>query len=215
MPTWRPSSVNRTGGSARRPTCGASPRRCASPSPPRRICPGRCRAGRLVRSPTSSRPGSIRNPRRGPRRGSSPRRSSRSSPRCRTISRSAAARNLLRRMDRRTSLAAGTLLGALVLAALHLWRGIEYWNYSEGVYAYTSRLLLRGGDLYGHTVVAQPPWQFLFGAGALAIRDSLTFLRLAVGVAQLGAGVLAGAAVWRLTEHPWATLIAPALTLLT
>ena len=45
-----------------------------------------------------------------------------------------------------------------------------------------------GGDLYGHIVVAQPPWQFLFGAGALAIHDSLTFLRLAVGIAQLGAG---------------------------
>src|SRR4051795_9748476 len=132
-------------------------------------------------------------------------------------------------MDRRTSLAAGTLLGALVLAALHLWRGIEYWNPSEGVYAYTSRLFLRGGDLYGHTVVAQPPWQFLFGAGgpprpatlavpppppraprqflfgagALAIHDSLTFLRLAVGAAQLAAGVLAAVAVWRLTENPW------------
>ena len=40
-------------------------------------------------------------------------------------------------MARRNALAAGTLLGALVLVALHLWRGIEYWNYSEGVYAYT------------------------------------------------------------------------------
>ena len=34
-----------------------------------------------------------------------------------------------------TALAAGTLLGVLVLVALHAWRGIEYWNYSEGVYA--------------------------------------------------------------------------------
>jgi len=39
-------------------------------------------------------------------------------------------------MARRNALAAGTLVGALVLVALHLWRGIEYWNYSEGVYAY-------------------------------------------------------------------------------
>ena len=84
-------------------------------------------------------------------------------------------------MSRRNALAAGTLLGALVLVALHFQRGIEYWNYSEGVYAYTSRLFLDGGDLYGHIVVAQPPWQFFFGAGALAIHDSLTFLRLAVG----------------------------------
>ena len=36
---------------------------------------------------------------------------------------------------RRNALAAGTLLGALVLVALHFQRGIEYWNYSEGVYA--------------------------------------------------------------------------------
>jgi len=118
-------------------------------------------------------------------------------------------------MARRNALAAGTLIGALVLVALHFWRGIEYWNYSEGVYAYTSRLFAHGGDLYGHIVVAQPPWQFIFGAGALEIHDSLTFLRLAVGLAQLGAGVLAAIAVWRLTENPWATAFAPALTLLT
>jgi hypothetical protein len=118
-------------------------------------------------------------------------------------------------MARRNSLAAATLVGALVLAALHLWRGIEYWNYSEGVYAYTSRLLIEGGDLYGHTVVAQPPWQFLFGGLALEIHDSLTFLRLAVGLAQLGAGVLSAVAVYRLTENPWATIAAPALSLLT
>ncbi|WP_028062657.1 hypothetical protein [Solirubrobacter soli] len=118
-------------------------------------------------------------------------------------------------MARRNALAAATLLGALVLVALHFWRGIEYWNYSEGVYVYTSQLLLHGGDLYGHTVVAQPPWQFLFGAGALGIHDSLTFLRLAVGLAQLGAGVLAAVAVWRLTESPWATIAAPPLMLLT
>src|SRR4051794_3234261 len=118
-------------------------------------------------------------------------------------------------MARRNALAAGTLLGALVLVALHFHRGIEYWNYSEGVYAFTSRQLLQGDDLYGHVVVAQPPWQFLFGAAALAIHDTLTFLRLAVGLAQLAAGVLAGLAVWRLTENRVATAAAPALALLT
>jgi hypothetical protein len=118
-------------------------------------------------------------------------------------------------MSRRNALAAGTLLGVAVLVVLHFHRGIEYWNYSEGVYAYTSRRFLDGGDLYGHIVVAQPPWQFFFGAGALAIHDSLTFLRLMVGLAQLGAGVLAAIAVWRLVENPWATAAAPALSLLT
>lgn len=98
---------------------------------------------------------------------------------------------------------------------LHEWRGLEYWNYSEGVYALTSRLWLDGGDLYGHVVVAQPPWQFFYGAGALAIHDSMTWLRLAVGLAQLGAGVLAAVAVKRLTANPFAIAAAPALTLLT
>src|SRR4051794_41793717 len=64
-------------------------------------------------------------------------------------------------------------------------------------------------------VVAQPPWQFFFGAGVLEVHDSMTFLRLAVGMAQLGAGFLCGVAVWRLTANPWGTFVAPALTLLT
>src|SRR4051812_40124369 len=126
---------------------------------------GRFPAARPAHSSRSSRPASIPSPRHGPPPASSPWPSNRSSRRSRAAGRSGDARNLERRMDRRTSLAAGTLLGALVLAALHSWRGIEYWNYSEGVYAYTSRLFLHGGDLYGHTVVAQPPWEFLFGAG--------------------------------------------------
>jgi hypothetical protein len=83
------------------------------------------------------------------------------------------------------------------------------------VYALTSRLWLDGGDLYGHIVVAQPPWQFFYGAGALAIHDSMTWLRLAVGLAQLGAGVLAAIAVRRLTDNPFAIAAAPALMLLT
>lgn len=83
------------------------------------------------------------------------------------------------------------------------------------MYALTSRMWLDGGDLYGHIVVAQPPWQFFYGAGALALHDSITWLRFAVGLAQLGAGVLAAVAVRRLTDNPLAILAAPALTLLT
>jgi hypothetical protein len=115
----------------------------------------------------------------------------------------------------RGALAGGLGLGAAVLVVLHSWRGDAYWNYSEGVYALTSRLLLRGHDVYGHVVAAQPPWQFLLGAGALGIHDSLGFLRLVVGVALLAAGGLGAVAVWRLTGHRWATALAPALTLLT
>lgn len=113
---------------------------------------------------------------------------------------------------RRAVLALGTLAGAVTLVALHFHRGIEYWNYSEGVYAYTARLL--DAELYAEVVVAQPPWQFLFGAGVLELHDSLTFLRLCVGIAQLGSGLLAAAAVWRLTGSRWATAAAPALALL-
>ncbi len=83
------------------------------------------------------------------------------------------------------------------------------------MYALTSRLWLDGTPLYKQMVVAQPPWQFVYGAAALEIHDSMTFLRLAVGIAQLGAGYLCAVTVWRLTENPLATLAAPALTLLT
>ena len=104
-------------------------------------------------------------------------------------------------MDRRTALAAGTLAGALVLVALHVWRGIEYWNYSEGVYVYTSQLLLHGGDLYGHTVVAQPPWQFLFGAGALGIRSIPTVMVFRQGILLFRqAGALPGSALDEIVE---------------
>src|SRR3954452_5773909 len=115
----------------------------------------------------------------------------------------------------RGALAGGLLLGLGVLVVLHAWRGDAYWNYSEGVYALTSRLLLRGHDVYGHVVAAQPPWQFAFGAAALWVRDSLGFLRLAVGAALLAAGGLSGVAVWRLTGNAWGGALAPALTLLT
>src|SRR4051812_44314811 len=120
-----------------------------------------------------------------------------------------------RTSSRAAALAAGALLGAVALVALHVAHGLEYWNYSEGVYAYTSRLLLHDGDLYGHVVVAQPPWEFLFGAAALALHDSLGFLRAAVGAAQLAAGLLAALAVWGLTASRAATAAAPALMLLT
>jgi hypothetical protein len=115
----------------------------------------------------------------------------------------------------RGALVGGLVLGAAVLAVLHAWRGDAYWNYSEGVYALTSRLLLRGHDVYGHVVAAQPPWQFGFGAAALWIHDSLGFLRLAVGAALLAAGGLSAVTVWRLTGNRWAAALAPALTLLT
>src|SRR5947208_13389649 len=101
--------------------------------------------------------------------------------------------------QRRLVPAVALLSGVVCLALLHAHRDGTYWNYSEGVYALTSRLLLHGGHLYGDVVAAQPPWQFLEGAALLAGHDSLGFLRFGVGVGQLLAGLLAGVAVWRLT----------------
>ena len=111
--------------------------------------------------------------------------------------------------------AAALAAGALTLLGLHGWRGVEYWNYSEGVYAYTARMLLEGSDLYGAVVGAQPPWQFVAGAGLLALGDSIEFLRLGVGLVQLGAGVLAAVVVRRLGGSAWMAAAAVPLALLT
>lgn len=113
------------------------------------------------------------------------------------------------------SRAAALAAGALALLGLHEWRGVEYWNYSEGVYAYTSRMLLDGFDVYGDVVAAQPPWQFIVGAGLLAIEDSIGFLRLAVGLVQLAGGALAALVTWRLTGNRWAAAATVPLALLT
>lgn len=117
-------------------------------------------------------------------------------------------------MARRIPLA-GLLLGALVLVLLHAWRGLEYWNYSEGVYALTARFLLEGRDVYGDVIVAQPPGMVLAGGGLLAVDDSLGWLRLGTGALQLAAGGLAGLAVWRLTRGALTTALTPALAMLT
>ena len=109
----------------------------------------------------------------------------------------------------------GLALAAATLTALHSARGLDYWNYSEGVYALTARLLAHGGDVYGDVVAAQPPWQFLAGAGILSVEDSLPFLRGALGLVQVGTGLLAAAAVWRLTANRPATAAAVPLALLT
>jgi hypothetical protein len=111
--------------------------------------------------------------------------------------------------------AGGALLGLIVLVAVHLVERGSYWDYSEGVYALTSQLWLHGAFLYGHVVAAQPPGVFVYGAGLLAVHDSLEWLRFGVGALQLGAGLIAANIVWRLTENRLATLLAPAGMLLT
>ena len=117
-------------------------------------------------------------------------------------------------MTRRDRLGAALVAAALVLV-LELLRGHADWGPSEGVYALTSRLLLEGGDLYGGLVASQPPWVYLFGAGALSIHDSLDALRLACGLAQVVTGMLAGEAVWRLTANRLAAVAAVPLVVVT
>jgi hypothetical protein len=117
-------------------------------------------------------------------------------------------------MTRRDRVAAGLLALALAIA-LERIRGHADWGPSEGVYALSARLVLHGGDLYGSLVGSQPPWTYLFGAGALAIHDSLDWLRFACGLLQVGTGLLAAEAVWRLTGHRLAAIAAAGLVVVT
>lgn len=98
--------------------------------------------------------------------------------------------------------------------ALLAVRWHQDWNVSEGTYALTSRALLEGGDLYGDLVVAHPPLMFLFGAGVLALGDSLDLLRVVVVLLQLGSLGLLSLVVWRLTRSPWATAVVAPLGVL-
>ena len=93
--------------------------------------------------------------------------------------------------------------------------GLSYWNYSEGVYALTTRLFLHGGDLYGTVVAAQLPPIFVAGAGILAVHDGITWLRLVLGALQLGAGLLGAVAVWRMTRSTVGAALTAPLALLT
>lgn len=105
--------------------------------------------------------------------------------------------------------------GFAALVAVHLLLLHTYWDYSEGVYALSARLILHGSDLYGQMVGAQPPGVFVTGTVLLAIHDSLEWLRFAVAVLQLGAGLIAAQIVYRVTGNRLAAIITPAAMLLT
>jgi hypothetical protein len=115
----------------------------------------------------------------------------------------------------RPALLAAFTLALAALIAEHLVRGNAYWDYSEGVYLFSSRLLLHGADLYGTVVAAQPPPLFVIGAGLLSIDDSLGWVRWAIGAVEVGTGLLAAAVVWRLSASRAAATIAAPLVLLT
>lgn len=109
---------------------------------------------------------------------------------------------------------AGAAIGAGALVVAHLALRDTFWNSEEGVYALTARLLLSGHALYRDTAAAQPPITYLVGAGLLAVHDGLEWLRLAVACLQLGAGLLAGQVVWRITGSRAVAMITPAVMLL-
>ena len=113
------------------------------------------------------------------------------------------------------TLIAAIAAGGAALLAVHLLLLHTYWDYSEGVYALSSRLILHGSDLYGQMVGAQPPGVFLAGAGLLLIHDSLEWLRFGVALLQLGAGLIAGQIVYRVTGNRVAAVLTPAAILLT
>jgi hypothetical protein len=115
----------------------------------------------------------------------------------------------------RTVALSALALAVTVLVVEHLVRGNAYWDYSEGVYLFSSRLLLHGADLYGSVVAAQPPPLFAIGAGLLSIDDSLGWVRWAIGAVEVGAGLLAAQVAWRLTASRAAASLAAPLTLLT
>lgn len=117
-------------------------------------------------------------------------------------------------MPRRVAL--GALIGGIVvLLLLRSWQGDDYWDYPEGVYVLSAHLWNHGSDLYRQMVGAQPPGVFLAGAGILRVHDSLGWIRLVLGIGQLGSGILAARATWRLSGSQAATALAPAVVLLT
>ncbi len=92
-------------------------------------------------------------------------------------------------------------LGLAILVALGVWQGQGYWEYSDGVYSLTARLILEGRELYREVAGAQPPTLFYLAAGVLAVDDSPTAIRVAMAGCKAATAVLVGVAVWRLTRR--------------
>ncbi|MDO8210771.1 hypothetical protein [Conexibacter sp. CPCC 206217] len=113
------------------------------------------------------------------------------------------------------AVAVWALAAAVVLVLLGLWQDNGYWEYSDGVYALTARLVADGGDLYGEIAAAQPPPLYLAGAAVLSVSDTLTALRIAMAAVELVTSGLVLVAVWRLTGARWAAVVAALLALVT
>jgi hypothetical protein len=108
------------------------------------------------------------------------------------------------------------LLGGLALAVgLYAWQGHGYWEYSDGVYAYSARAFVNGAVPYRDVAAAQPPLFYVLGAAILSVHDGINWLRASMGAVDLGLAGLVLTATWRLTAVPVATVTAGLLALLT
>jgi hypothetical protein len=113
------------------------------------------------------------------------------------------------------ALVAWALLAVGLLVLLRLWQGNAYWEYSDGVYALTGRLVLHGSSLYREVAAAQPPPIYYAGAGMLALGDSVGMLRAGLSVVALVTSLLVLTCVWQLTRSRAVAVTAALLALLT
>jgi len=114
------------------------------------------------------------------------------------------------------ALAAWALLAILVLVLLRVWQGDAYWEFSDGVYALSGRLVLDGSALYRDVAAAQPPPVYYAGAGLLGLfGDSVGGLRAGLAVVALVTSLLVLACAWRLTRSRAAAVSAGLLALVT
>ncbi len=102
-----------------------------------------------------------------------------------------------------------------MLALLALWQRSAYVDYSDGVYALSSRLVLHGSAPYQQFAAAQPPGVFYVGAALLALGDSVDALRRSLAVVDLVLAATVLVAVWRLTERRLAAALAGIAMLIT
>lgn len=94
------------------------------------------------------------------------------------------------------AVAAGLVLELVLLA---VWQRNGYWDFSDGVYAESSREFLHGMVPYRDFAIAQPPLVYLVGVVLLAIHDGLASIRAGMALADLVTAILVGVCAWRLT----------------
>ncbi|MBS1871301.1 MAG: hypothetical protein JSS99_16735 [Actinobacteria bacterium] len=114
------------------------------------------------------------------------------------------------------ALSAWALSAVVISVLLRAWQGDAYWEYSDGVYALTGRLVLHGASLYRDVAAAQPPPVYLAGAGLLGtLGDSVDGLRWGLSAVALVTSLLVLVCVLRLTRSRAAAAVAGALALVT